>query len=157
MSGIVDQVCANVDGRCIGTRIRKKGCTVSLSGAPTARLIVDLDKPGAPLGQADVRCDYIFVAEDSVGSHWVVPLELTKQPVDASKFISQLQAGASAAERLVPRSAVERFRPIAVYGGGSPKAERLKLQRGHNRVRFHGMRELIRLIRCGAKMADQLR
>lgn len=156
MSGLVARALANVDGRCVAKRIRKEGCTVSLSGAPTARLIVDLDKPGSPIGQADVHCDYLFVAEDDAAGGWVAPLELTTGPVDASKFVGQLRAGASAAERLVPRNVAAKFRPIAVYGGGSHIAERRKLQRNDSKVSFHGMREPVRLIKCGTKLADWL-
>ena len=157
MSGLVARARANVDGRCIATRIRKEGCSVSLNGVPSDRLIVDLDKPGSPLGQADAHCDYVFVAEDGAGACWMAPLELTTGPVDASKFVQQLRAGASAAEQLVPKNAAARFRPIAVYGGGSHIAERRKLQRRDSQVSFHGMREPVRLMKCGMRLADRLR
>ena len=98
MSGLAARIRANVDGRCIATRIRKDGCSVSLNGVPSDRLIVDLDKPGSPLGQADARCDYLFVAEDGAGAGWVAPMELTRGRCVASKFVRQLRAGASAAD-----------------------------------------------------------
>ena len=157
MSGLVAHARDNVDGRCIDTRIRKEGCSVSLNGVPSDRLIVDLDRPGSPLGPADARCDYLFIAEDGAGAGWVAPMELTTGPVDADKFARQLQAGASAAERVVRRSESVRFRPVAVYGGGSHIAQRRKLQRNDRKVSFHGVREPIRLMKCGAPLAGQLR
>ena len=63
MSGLVQRVRARVDDRCIATRIRKQGCSVSLDGAPAPRVIVDFDKLGSPLGPSDQRCDYLFVAD----------------------------------------------------------------------------------------------
>ncbi len=157
MSGLVLRARAKVDDRCIATQIRKEGCSVSLNGVPSDRLIVDLDEPGSPLGDAVTRCDYVFIAEDGAGAGWMVPLELTTGPVDADKFARQLQAGASAAERVVPRSESVRFRPVAVYGGGSHIAQRRKLQRNDRKVSFHGVREPIRLMKCGAPLAGQLR
>lgn len=157
MSGLVARARANVDCRCIATRIRRPKCRVVLDGVPASCLIVDLDDPGSPLGDSDARCDYLFVAEDDAAGSWVAPLELTTGPVDANKFVRQLRAGASAAERLVPRNVAAGFRPIAVYGGGSHIAERRRLQRNDNKVSFHGVREPVRLMKCGARLADQLR
>ena len=156
MSGLVARARANVDDRCIATRIRRPGCRVVLDGAPASCLIVDFDEPGSPLGDADARCDYLFVAEDDAAGGWVAPLELTTGPVDASKFVRQLRAGASAAEQLVPKNAAAKFRPIAVYGGGSHIAERRALQRNDSQVSFHGMREPVRLMKCGMRLADWL-
>ena len=157
MSGLVARVRANVDGRCIATRIRKEGCSVSLDGVPSDRLIVDLDKPGSPLGQADARCDYLFVAKDGAGAGWVAPMELTRGRCVARKFVRQLRAGAAAAAQLVPRNVAAKFRPVAVYGGGLHMAERRALQRNDSQVSFHGMREPVRLMKCGMRLADRLR
>ena len=156
MSGLVAHALANVDDRCIATRIRKEGCIVSLNGAPSDRLIVDFDKPGSPLGPAAVRCDYLLIAEDDAGAGWVAPMELTRGRGVASKFVRQLRAGAAAAEQLAPRGAAARFRPIAVYGGGLHMAERRALQRSDSQVSFHGVREPIRLMKCGMRLADWL-
>ncbi len=156
MSGLVAQARTNVDDRCIDKQIRKEGCSVALNGVPRDRLIVDFDKPGSPLGPTDVRCDYLLVAEDDSEAGWVVPMELTRGRGSASKFVRQLRAGAVAAEQLVLRNARARFRPVAVYGGGLHKAERLKLQRNHNRVSFHGVRQPVRLLECGMRLANWL-
>ena len=134
----------------------KEGCSVSLDGAPVPRLIVDLDKPGSPLGPTVVRCDYLFVADDATAD-WVSPLEYTRGQFRTSKFVPQLRAGAQAAEQLVPRNAAVNFCPIAVFGGGLHRAEQRRLKQPSNRVRFHGKSEPLRLIKCGEKLTKALR
>ena len=55
-----------------------------------------------------------------------------------------------------PNFAVE-FQPIAVFGGGTTKAQRLEAQKKKNWVRFHGSAREMRLMKSGQKLADQLR
>ena len=43
MNGMVAVVSGRVDERCHASACRAQGCTVSLRGAPTASMIVDLD------------------------------------------------------------------------------------------------------------------
>ena len=157
MSGLVRRVRANVDDRCVVKRIRKKGCRVNLSSAPASRLIVDFDRPGSPLGSSDERCDYLCVADAVDGEGWVVPLELKRGRFDASQIAGQLQAGARAAEQLVPGNLAVKFRPIAVFRRGTHKAERLEAQKKKNWVRFLGSAREMRLMKSGQKLADQLR
>lgn len=152
MRGVVGTVRKQLDQRClINGGLKKKGCTVSMDGAPSPRLIVDFDKQGSPLGQNETRCDYLFVAEEDDGRSWVVPLELQRGSLHADKVVRQLQAAASAAEGFIPSSEQVRFRPIAV-SGGRHKAERNKLKRG-SEVRFHGRPEAVRLMSCGTPLA----
>ena len=141
-----------MDDRCIATRIRRPGCRVVLDGAPASCLIVDFDEPGSPLGDADASCDYLFVAEDDAAGGWVAPLELTTGPVDASKFVQAASSG-----RLCCGAAGAKER-----GGEIPSYRRLwrrftysreagKLQRNDSQVSFHGMREPVRLMKCGMR------
>ncbi len=157
MSGLVGRVRSNVDERCIATRIRKRGCRVNLEGVPTPRVIVDFDRPGSPLGSSDERCDYLFMADAADGDGWVVPLELKGGQFDASKIAGQLQAGAGAAERIVPRTIAVRFRPIAVHRGDTTKEARNRLKQKPILVRFRGKDVPLRRMKCGQKLADQLR
>ena len=158
MSGLVQRVRANVDDSCVVTGMDKQGCRVSVDGAPSSRLIVDLDEDGSPLGPQDRRCDYLFFADaDDGGDGWVATLELKRGRFHSGQFARQLQAGAAAAERIVPGNVAVRFRPVAVYGGGVTKAERLRWQRQPSRVRFRGKHELLRRMTCGQELANQLR
>jgi len=120
-------------------------------------VIVDFDKPGSPLGPSDQRCDYLFVADAADRDGWVAPLELKRGRFHAGEFVRQLQAGANAAEKLVPRSAKARFRPIAVVGGAMTKEEWSISRQKRNAVRFRGRRELLRSLKSGQRLADELR
>ena len=156
MNGVVAAVRAKVDASCLVRRCGKERCAVLLSGAPEPRLIVDFDKPGSPLGPDSTRCDYLFVAEGSGGSGWVAPLELKKGQLRAGEVVRQLQAGARAAEHLVPSGTPVAFRPVAV-SRNVPKAERNRLKDKSSWIRFHECAELVRLIPCGARLVQALR
>ena len=156
MKGVVGTVREKLDQRClINGGLKKKGCKVSMNGAPSPRLIVDFDKQGSPLGQNETRCDYLFVAEEDEGRSWVVPLELQRGSLHADKVVKQLQAAASAAEGFIPSNEPVRFRPVAA-SGSRHKAEVNKLKSEGNRVRFHGRSEAVRLMSCGAPLAEAL-
>ena len=51
MNGLVAMVRNKVHESCLTNgRIRKSGCSANLNGAPQPRLIIDFDRPGAPIG-----------------------------------------------------------------------------------------------------------
>lgn len=153
--GLVAAVRRVVPETCLETgALNKEGCTVRLKGAPAPRLVIDFDKPDAPLGTHSSRCDYLFLAEASGPKAWVVPLELKKGKAAASGVEKQLQAGADAAGRLLPPAMPVRFRPIVV-SRGTHKNEREKLKR--LRVRYRGTREPIRQLGCDRQLVDALR
>ena len=158
MTGLVEQVRTKVNKTCIiTTRIKKEGCSVSLSGAPDSRLIVDFDKNGSLLGMDEVRCDYLFIAEDSSDAVWVCPMELKRGGLRASEVVGQLKAGAQVAEHVVPQNTRAKFRPVAAFGGGIHRAELDELKRKSNKVSFRGVSESVRLIECGEKLTKGLR
>lgn len=155
MTNLVEIVRSKIKEKCIANRCKKDGCSVSLKCAPRQRLIIDFDKPGSPLGQADKRCDYLFVANESTSWSWLVPLELKKSKVDAKEVIEQLKAGADISQKLVPRHIEVNFRPIVAHRG-IRKAERDELKKPRNRIRFRNLREYVRLINCGDKLNKEL-
>ncbi len=157
MTGLVEVVEKNIDSSCIVSKMKKSGCTVSLSGAPLLRLIVDFDQPGSPLDSNQQRCDYLFIAEEADRPGWVALLELKKGRLRTSEVVGQLKASTRAAEQLVPQSAAVRFRPIVALGGGIHKAERTALKQKSNKVRFHKECEFVRLIHCDSALAQELR
>ena len=153
MTGMVETVRGKVESTCVISKgLRKEGCSVSLKDAPKPRLIIDLDKPGSPLGKNQTRCDYLFVADAQGNRGWVVPIELKKGRLDASKAVEQLKAGASVAEQLVPDTLTVNFRPAVASGGN--KAERAELRAERNIVRFRGSVEYVRLLKCGDKLIN---
>ena len=154
MTGLVKAVRGKVDDACVTSgHLQKEGCAVKLRDAPFTRLIIDFDKPGSPLGQDQKRCDYLFVAEVTGKPGLVVPLELMRGKVEARKVVEQLQAGACAAERLVPSSLKISFHPVLAFGGGLHKSERTAMKR---KVVFHGYSKPIFLIRCGDQLTKAL-
>ena len=156
MTGLVENVRNTLDQRClVNGGLKKRGCKVSIKGAPSPRLIVDFDKPGSPLGSHQTRCDYLFFAEDAEGLGWVAPLELKRGRLHADEVVRQLQAGACAAEELVSSNEPVTFRPVAASGRKS-KAERNKLKSKGSRVWFHGRAKAVKLISCGAPLAGAL-
>ena len=158
MSGLVETVRKRVEKDCIKNRgLRKEGCSISLKDAPKPHLIIDFDLPGSPLGQRQTRCDYLFIADDTDISGWVVPLELKSGMMKASAVARQLNAGARVAEQLIPKQNTVNFRPVAAFGGGIHKAERNALKTERNKVQFHGTVEYVRLIKCEARLIQGIR
>ena len=154
MTGLVAAVRKKVDDACVTNgRLQKEGCSVKLRDAPPTRLIIDFDRPGSPLGPDQKRCDYLFVAAVTGKLGWVVPLELMSGRVDASKVVGQLQAGACAAEQLVPSNLTISFHPVLASGGGMHKSERTAMRK---KVVFRGYSEPIRRIRCGDQLTKAL-
>ena len=135
--------------------LKKDGCKVAMTGAPAPRLVVDFDKPGSPLAADVTRCDYLVIAEGEGAHGWVAVLELKRGKLHEEQVVRQLQAGASAAENLVPRDAALRFRPI-VASGSRHRHEYTRIKNKSIRIRFHGHREPVRIISCGERLAKGL-
>lgn len=149
---LLRRVRENVDARCIVRRCRKQGCTVSMTGAPSERIIVDLDREGAPIGTHERRCDYLFFGESAGQQSWFAPLELKGGRLRGVRaIVAQLQAGADIAESLVPGSLRPLFEPVAVLKG-SHKAQRDRLKRSE--VRFRGVVKRVKLQSCGSPLAS---
>ena len=142
------------DPRClVKGKLAQSGCAVKMDDTPNQKLVIDLDKPGAPLKKTQTRCDYLVVAEEANGTGWVVVLELKKGKLHASRVIAQLQAGADAAEELVPQEEAVRFRP-ALFSGDKSRHELARLR---TKIRFHGHSEPTRLRSCGQSLKEVLR
>jgi len=156
VTGLLDRVGEKLDQECLVRRggLKKKGCEVVMTGAPKHRLIVDFDKPGSPLANK-TRCDFLLIAEACPGSHWVVVLELKKGKLQVGEVVKQLQAGACAAEGVVPRREAVKFRPVAV-SGRFWKHDRKKLRESKSMIRFHEQKEHIRRIWCGSELTAVL-
>ena len=157
MTGLLEGVSRVIDGDClVKGGLNKDGCKVVMTDAPSPRLIVDFDKPGSPLAADATRCDYFLVAEGEHAHGWVAVLELKRGRLRADQVVRQLRAGASAAEKFVPRNEAFRFRPV-VASGSVPKYERTKLRDKANMIGFHEHKEPVRLMSCGARLAMALR
>jgi len=157
VTGLVKRVRQKLNPSClVKGRLRKEGCNIPMTGAPDTRLIVDFDKPGAPLSSSEVRCDYLLIAEGADGFGLVVPLELKRGRLHADKVVRQLQHAASAAEDFISRDERVKFRPVAASGSAS-KYDRRTLRKKTSKVRFHGHAEPVRRISCREHLAGVLR
>ena len=110
------------------------------------------DAPGRPQKE---RCDYLFFGDDNTRC-WVVPLELKRGSVRASKIAAQLQARAEVSEQLVGTNGAVRFVPVAAYGS-MHRRQFNSLARPQNHVRFRGKTYKVELLKCGASLVDALR
>ncbi|KKZ12088.1 MAG: hypothetical protein TE42_05760 [Candidatus Synechococcus spongiarum SP3] len=90
------------------------------------------------------RCDYLVAAEvnNGNGPAWVVVLALKRGKLHANQVAQQLQAGAAAAEQLVPQEEETRFR-AAVFCDRKSRHERTVLRQDANRAKFHRRRPAI--------------
>lgn len=147
---LVHSVRSHLSEECFGRHIKKGRCSLSLKAAPSDRLIVDLDRSGAPIGKHEQRCDYLFFADIHNEADWVAPIELKGGPIKAGKVVGQLQNGADAVAKLIPRTAIVRVVPVAV-GRGVHREERRRL--GFRKVTFRGVPRRIRLLPCGSRLA----
>lgn len=150
MSDLVKVVRAKVSKSCCAKLCKKEGCKVSLPSKCRHRVLIDMDPRESPAGKHGKRCDFLFVGE-AKGEGWVVPIELKKGKVNSSEVVPQLQAGAKVAEKVVPKDAELRFRPVVAYGR-IRKHERNLFQEEKNKIWFREMREPILLIKCGSSL-----
>ena len=156
MANLVDQIKKNLPNECLkkgGRKLTKEECTVSLKGAPTPSITIDMDNKKAPVRQNETRCDYIFIGGS--GNVFLVPLELMDGKPDTTKIVRQLQAGANiAAARIIPKRAQVQFRPVAFCGGKFRKVETRRLSQ--SKIRFRGKHFDIKLSRCGSPLINAL-
>ena len=155
MNNLVGRIRDSLPDGCFTTgKLRKEGCSVSLKNAPAPSIAIDMDKPQAPVGLSDTKCDYIFIGgSDEV---LVMPMELTKQDLKASKFVKQLRAGAQIAARILPSGEFVQFQPVGVCGGKIHRAERDLLLKSSSKIQFKGKHFNLRLLKCGQPLINAL-
>lgn len=155
MTDVMARIGEVVSGDCLAAACRKKGCRLSLDGAPEPYLLVDMDhKHAPPPGAGQPKCDYIFFGWEK--GLWVAPLELKRGRPNFGEIVRQLRSGADVAHRLVPVDVTVRFRPVAVHAGSVRTTELRRFRQEANRIRFRGQRELVRLVRCGKTLREAL-
>ena len=147
-----------VGKKCVGKKLLKKGCRVSLEGVSQPHLIINLDKLEPSPGPNKKRCDYLFFAENANGHDWVFPIEMKKGCLDeANDLIKQINAGVRAAEKILnsyhlPVQCV----PVAVFGRIS-KDTRKKLRETAVAVSSLKCSKFVKCMSCGAPLMDVLR
>ena len=151
MSGVARGVLQRfADQGCLVDAIGTKECKVSLADAPASRAVVDLDADGSPLGRTRVKCDYLFFADPNL----VAPIEIKNSEPDVKRAARQLQAGAKAADDLIPGDRELVCRPVLV-SKSLRRAKQMELRQAV--VRFRGRPERVRRIACGASLTEAFR
>ena len=149
MTELLSTVRSRIDQSCVVTRCHKDGCGVALPQSARRRLIIDCDRPGAPFGPNDTKCDCLLFEETPNSTDRAIPIELKSGRIRASAVIEQLQAGARAVENLLPREIAVHLQPLLAYGS-IPKGERTALDKGI--VQFRGQKIRISKVRCGTQL-----
>ncbi len=156
MTALLNAVRKKIDKHClVKGGLKKEGCRVLMTDTPSPRLVIDFDKPGSPLPNIETRPDYLLIAESKDAHGLVAVLELKRSNLKMDRTAQQLQAGASAAEKLVRPSEKLRFRPVAVSSSVG-KHRRNKLRRESITIMFHGQKEHIHLMKCGDKLTEDM-
>ena len=152
MNGFAAAVRAKLVPSCVvdGIDNTESRCGLSLANAPDERVIADLDRCGAPLGHARVKCDFLFFGDPG----FVAPIEIKDQGApNITKAAKQLQAGADAADGLAPRDVAVRFRPV-LLSRNLRRDKQNELRRA--RVRFRNRPAIVRQLICGDSLAEAL-
>ena len=152
MPDCLTEIEARLDHDALTQCCDKKGCVVPLDGLDTEFLLVDLDADGSPIASTEGRCDYLFFTERDSMLH-VTVLELKSGGFKHGEVERQLQAGASAVERLCHREAKKQFQAVLVHGVVQ-KAARRWLREMH--VTYEGTSYAVHRKLCGTPMAEIL-
>lgn len=155
MSGLVATVSERIHGDCRAARCRKDGCSVSLRGAASTRVVVDLDCEQLEFAPRQKRCDYLVVGEEAEDA-WVVAMELKSGRFKAADAARQLQGGAELVDSWLPWNSSFRFVPVLAHGRAVRREEQKALRRLPNRVGLRGQVKQIELIRCGTTLSAVL-
>lgn len=151
MSAYVEAVRDIFPKCCQIAKCDRDRCSLSLHGAPDARVIIDMDCK--ELGLTDVtRCDFLFVGDGTSGV-CIVPIEFKGGALSGSHVVDQLQKGTEHVSNLLPHTSEFRFMPILAYGKGLHREETKRLRRT---IRFRGKRARATLIRCGGAIGKAL-
>lgn len=153
MSSTTARIAEKVCGSCRVGRCHKEGCRVDLEGAPSDRIIVDMDCDALQFSQAQKRCDYLFVGEEHTAT-CVAPIELKSGRVDAGAVLEQLEGGAGMAETWLPQGASFRFVPILAHGKKIHPNDQKRLSRP---LTLRGQRRKVERIKCGEALVKALR
>ena len=160
MNEILSRIRAQVGTESLSGSCSRDGCRVYMTGVPSPRIVVDVDRASQVHEISGKRCDFILFFISATRDLLVmVPIELKSGGINASTASEQLQRGAELAEQLQQDAELaERFtrnriavgsvcHPILFHGKSIHKKARQALNRA--KVRFRGRQLTIKTARCG--------
>lgn len=154
MSGPVAAVANRVPGCCHAVRCDRDRCQVDLKGAPSVRLLIDMDCDALKIPRQQKRCDYLFIGEEGTTT-WIVPIELKSGRLKASEVLDQLKGGVGAVEPLLPQGILFQLVPVLAHRKPIHRIERNKLRSGE--IQLRGQPKQIEFIKCGEALKQKLR
>ena len=149
MDKILSRICAQVGTESLSGSYSRDGCRIYMTGVPSPRILVDVDRASQVHEISGKRCDFILFFKSATRDLLVmVPMELKSGGINASAASEQLQRGAELAERFTRnRIAVGSVcHPILFHGKGIHKKARQALNRA--KVQFRGQQLTIKTARC---------
>ena len=127
---------------------------MSLVGAPTDHVLVDLDCDTLQNRHQGKRCDYLFVGEDTE-TVWVVPIELKSGRFKASEAAEQLRGGAALTASWLTDGSMFNLVPCWLTGRGfTSKCSRSSAPKESG---LRGQERQIETIRCRRPLRVVLR
>ena len=154
MSGPVKEVARKVPNDCQVTQCNKDRCKLRLDGAPTARIVIDLDCRDLSIPQHQKRCDYVFVGEEG-NTAWVSPIELKSGRFSASGALEQLKGGIAVADNWLPQVIIAlQFVPVLAHGKPIHKEDRRRLL--SSTLKLRGKTSKAMLLKCGDRLTKAL-
>ena len=155
MSGTVTACASQVPASCHATRCNKRGCRVSLNGAPRERIVIDMDCDALQIPNGQKKCDYLFVGEDN-NTTWVVPIELKGGKVGSIReALQQIEEGVRMADVWLLQGTSFQFVPVLAHGRKIHRNDLKVLRSG--KMQLRGQRRGVALIRCGDPLTKALK
>ena len=149
MKSIVALVVNSVPENCLATQCNEDGCKLSLDGAPTVRVVIDMDCGALSIPQHQKRCDYVFVGEEG-NTTWVSPIELKSGRFSASGVLEQLKGGIGVADKWLPQGIALQFVPVLAHGKSIHKEDRRRLL--SRTLTLRGKMSKTMLLKCGDRL-----
>ena len=154
MTGTVAAVANRVPGCCHAMHCNRDGCRVDLQGAPSVRLLIDMDCDGLQIPRQQKRCDYLFIGEKGTAT-WIAPIELKSGGFRATEVLDQLAGGVRAVEPFLPPGISFQLVPVLAHGKSIRRIELKRLRSG--KIQLRGQPGQIAIMKCGEALKQKLR
>ena len=154
MTGTVAAVANRVPGCCHAMHCNRDRCRVDLKGAPSVRLLIDMDCDALQIPRQQKRCDYLFIGEEGTAT-WIAPIELKSAGLRATEVLDQLAGGVRAVEPCLPQGISFHLVPVLAHGKPIRRIELNRLRSG--KIQLRGQKRQTELIKCGEALKQKLR
>ena len=121
---------------------------MDMTGIPSERVVIDVEREFDSRNRTEKRCDRLLFFIDSAENNLVAaPIELKNGKAEQSEVTEKLQNSLRFAASIAPRTLTTAYRPILFEGRGikwiNPRGTK------QLNVNFRGSNRRIRIGRCG--------